>query len=256
MHIMYMLAIMSLIFIIGLFLMCFFREKLNHPLVNPLFISACAVFYFCWTYAMYDLRGGKFNFLTLENISPLICTVIVSTPFMAKWLKGYANAAVAFLSFGMFVAMFVTPEVEYIFNYNEDANFVHVSEAACHLIMAFYGYYLVLSGKVELNLKNYSKSLVFIYSAIAFGIFINIFFKKSNFGMSVYGNYSIYFIDIFGSFLATLVAYLFGVLATITAGFWICAFVDKISHRKHTADLTPAEDTTPRIINAPATPAD
>ena len=105
MHISLMLIILSAVLFIALFFMCFFREKLHHPSINPLFIFVCAVFFFCWNYATYENRGGNFHFITLENISPYIATVIVLTPFMAKWLKEYAYATIAFLAFGMFIAI-------------------------------------------------------------------------------------------------------------------------------------------------------
>ncbi len=98
--------------------------------------------------------------------------------------------------------------------------------------MALYGFYLILSDKVKLELKNYGKALAFIYASIGFGVFLNWCFKLSNFGINMYGNYSIYFLDIFDSFEATLIAYLTGVLATVTLGFLAGIFLDWISHKK------------------------
>ena len=48
----------------------------------------------------------------------------------------------------------------------------------------------------------------------------------------MYGNYSIYFIDIFGSFEATIVAYLFGVFGTLIGGFLFGIFLDWFSKPK------------------------
>ena len=225
-----MLGILTLVFFIALFLMCFFREKLKNPLINHLIVGICAVFFFCWVYAMYEHRGGfTEGFMTFNNISPFICTVIPLTPFMNKRVRDFAYCAIAFLGFGMFVAMFISPEVEYLFNYHQDAKFLHISEAVCHLIMALYGFYLILSDRVKLDLKNYGKALAFIYSSIGFGIFLNWCFHLSNFGMNMYGDYSIYFLDIFDSFAATLIAYLFGVLATLTLGFLVGMLLDWLS---------------------------
>ncbi len=233
MHIIPMLGILSLVFFAALFLMCFFRERLKNPIINTLFVCACAIFFFLWNYAMYEHRGGNTNgFMILENISPYICAVIIATPFLNKRIKDFAYCGIAFLGFGMFVALFISPEVEYLFNYHQDAKFIHISEAICHLIMALYGFYLILSDRVQLELKNYGKALAFIYSSIGFGVFLNWCFHLSNFGMNMYGNYSIYFLDIFGSFEATLIAYLTGVLATVTLGFLAGIFLDWITHKK------------------------
>lgn len=235
MHITHMLSILSSVFFAAIFLMCLFREKLKNPIVNPLFLCVCAVFFFCWNYAAFERGWLEDGFMTLENISPYICTIILLTPFMNHWVKEYAYSAIAFLGFGMFLALFVSPEVEYLFHYNQNASFIHISEAACHLIMALYGFYLILSDKVVLNLKNLGKSVAFMYTSIGFGVFLNLCFHRSNFGMDMYGDYSIYFLDIFGSFGATFFAYIVGVLATIALGFLFGMFLDWLSRPKHHA---------------------
>jgi hypothetical protein len=230
---MHMLGILAVVFFAGLFLMCFFRDRLKNPIINPLFIIICAVFFFCWNYAAFEHGWLEDGFMTLENISPYICTVILLTPFMSKTIKSYAYSAIAFLAFGMFLAMFISPEFEYLFSYHNNAKFMHVSEAACHLIMGLYGFYLILSDRVKLDLRNLSKSLVFMYLSIGFGVFFNQIFHLGNFGMDMHGSYSIYFLDIFGSFAATFIAYLFGVLATILLGFLVGIFLDWLSKEKN-----------------------
>ena len=229
MHITQMLGILAVVFFAALFFMCFFREKLSHPIINPLFICVCAAFFFCWNYAMFERRGSNFHFMTLENISPYISTVILITPLMSKRLKEYAYCAIAFLWFGMFLALFVSPEVEYLFNYNQEAQFIHISEAACHLLMALYGFYLILSNKVSLNFKSLGKALAFIYASVGLGVFLNYFFHQSFFGMNMHGKYAIYFLDIFESFEITLIAYIVGIFGTMVLGFISGLFLDKFS---------------------------
>lgn len=230
MHIMNMLILLAVVFFIALFLMCFYRYRLKHPLINPLFVGICAIFLFFWTYATYEHRGSiSTGFLTLENISPYICTLIACTPLMSRWLKDFSYCAIAFLGFGMFLAMFISPEVEYLFNYRQEAKFIHATEALCHLAMALYGFYLILSDRVKLTLRNYFKSVALMYVTIGFGVLLNLIFHHSNFGMNMYGKYSIYFLDIFNSFEATLVAYVVGVLGTITLGFLTGSLLDRLS---------------------------
>ena len=232
MHMMYMLWILGFVFTVAMFLMCFFRERLKNPIVNPLLLIACAAFFFCWNYAAYELRWLEDGFMTLENISPYICTVILFTPFLNKTVKDYAYCAIAYLSFGMFLAMFVSPGAEFLMNFEQNASFMHVSEGSCHLIMALYGYYLVLTDKVKINWKTFGKAVAFVYASVGFGVFLNWCFHLSNFGMDMYGNYSIYFLDIFGSFAATFVAYLVGILGTILLGMFSARFIDWISTSK------------------------
>ncbi|MBE6535982.1 MAG: hypothetical protein E7677_05095 [Ruminococcaceae bacterium] len=230
MHIMQMLLALTPVFFSALFLLCFFREKLkHHPIINYLFIAACAVFFFCWNYAAHELGWLEDGFMTLENISPFICTVILVTPFLHKKIRDFAYCAIAFLAFGMFLALYISPAAEYFSSLRQNTPFVYISEAACHLVMALYGFYLILVGRVKLNLKSFLKAIAFIYSAVIFGVFLNWCFHLSNFGMNMYGNYSIYFLDIFGSFTATFIAYLVGIFATILLGFLVGNFLDWIS---------------------------
>lgn len=233
MHIMHMVNVLSAVFFIALFLMCFFRDKLNNPVMNPLFICASAAFFFCWNYAAYELNWLQDGFMTLENISPYICTVILFTPLLNKTVRDYAYCAIAFLGFGMFLAMYISPGAEFLLNFQQNARFIHISEGTCHLIMALYGFYLILSGKVKINSRNFFKALVFIYASIGFGVFLNWCFHLSNFGMNMYGDYSIYFLDIFGSFEATFIAYLLGVFVTILMGYLVGMFLDRISSQKN-----------------------
>lgn len=229
---MQMLGSLSLVFFIALFLMCFFREKLNHPFINPLFIVACAVFFFCWNYAAFERGWLEDGFMTLENISPFICTVILVTPFLSEKIKDFAYCAIAFLGFGMLAALYISPGAAYFMSHNYTANFMHISEAACHLVMSLYGFYLILSEKVKMTWENFGKAIVFVYTAIGFGVFLNWCFHLANFGMNMYGDYSIYFLDIFGSFETTFIAYLVGVMGTLTLGFLIGMFLDWFSKPK------------------------
>ena len=73
-------------------------------------------------------------------------------------------------------------------------------------------------------------------SVIGFGLFLNYVFHMSNFGMDPYGNYTIYMIDIFGSFEATLAAYLLGVVLVITLGLQIGYVFFKLVESTHEED--------------------
>ena len=243
MHMMQMLGALSLVLFVALFLMCFFREKLNHPIINPLFLMGCAVFFFCWNYAAYERGWLEDGFMTLENISPFICTVILVTPLLNERISDFAYCAIAFLSFGMLLALYISPGASYFMNHNHTANFMHISEAACHLLMALYGFYLILTEKVKLTWENFGKAIIFVYMSIGFGVFLNWCFHLSNFGMDMYGDYSIYFLDIFGTFEMTFAAYLVGVLGTLTLGFLFGIFLDWFSKPKPKKEQTDTPET-------------
>lgn len=236
MHMMQMLGALSLVFFAGLFLLCYFREKLNNPIINPLFLIVCAVCFFCWNYAAYERGWLKNGFMTLENISPFICTVIIATPFLQEKIRDFAYCAIAFLGFGMFLALYISPGASYFMDHNHTATFMHISEAVCHLTMSLYGFYLILANKIKLSWENLGKAIVFIYTAIGFGVFLNWCFHLNNFQMDMYGDYSIYFLDIFGTFEATFIAYLAGVMGTILMGFLVGTFLDWFSKPQKVED--------------------
>ena len=242
-----MLLALTPVFFAALGLMCFYRDKLKqHPFIHYLFIAACAVFFFCWNYAAYQKGWLEDGFMTLENISPFICTVILIAPFLQEKIRDFAYCTVAFLALGMFMAIYISPGAEYFSSLRQNTPFIYISEASCHVVMALYGFYLILVDRVKLTFKNLLKALIFIYAAVGFGVFLNWCFHLSNFGMNMYGNYSIYFIDIFGSFAATFIAYLVGIFAVVVMGYMTGIFLNWISTpttAKEQAEALPADGT-------------
>ena len=218
MNMIFMLGIMVLIFFASLALMSFYRSKMDPKVWNIAFIVADLAFYFCWNLAGYERGWLDSGWMTFENISPLVCTVIPLTLFMNDKVKRGAYATLANLSVGLFVAMMISPEHAYLFSFNIEANFLYTSEAACHLVCALFGIYLVLSGQVKPGFKSWLNSILFLYPIIGFGVFLNYFFHKTHWGMNPYGSSSIYMIDLFGTHNATLLAYLAGVLLVLTIG--------------------------------------
>lgn len=218
MNMMQMVAIMVAFYFITLTLLCIYRSIINVKIANAIFIIVDLIFFLSWNYAAY-LRGWlKDGFMTLENISPFIMTLIPLTVFMNEKVKKYCNCAIAYLWLGMFLALMISPQHAYIFSYNIEASPIYASEAACHLIASLYGIYLIISGQVECNVKNLGKSVVCMFSVIGFGVILNYIFHTRNFGMDPYGKYTIYMINIFGSFEATFLAYLLGVFIVLTIG--------------------------------------
>ena len=213
---------MILIFFTSLIVMCHYRNRMNPKVWNLAFIGADAVVYFCWTYAGYEKGWLKdVSSLTFENISPLLCTVVLFTLIMNDKVKRAAYSTLAAFSVGLFIALMISPEHAYLFNFNIEANFVYTSEAACHLVVALFGSYLVISGQVKPDFRSWVRAIIFTYSLIGFGVFSNYVFHKTYFGLNPYGSSSIYMIDIFHSHEATLFAYLAGVLVVLTAGMQV-----------------------------------
>lgn len=221
MNMVQMVGIMVACYFVTLILLAYYRNLINIKIGNILFIIADLIFFFSWNYAVY-LRGGLENgFMTFDNISQLTMTLVPLTLFMSERVKKYCHSAIAFLWVGMFLALLISPQHAYIFNFRIEANLKYAAESACHLLASLYGAYLILTGQVKCNFKSWRRAVVFIYSIITFAIFLNIVFHKSHFGMDPYGKASIYMFDLFGSFETTVIAYYLSVLVVLTIGMQI-----------------------------------
>jgi len=234
MDMMQMVGIMVACYFITLILLCVYRNTINIKIANIAFVIVDLVFFFGWNYAVYQYGGLDDGFMTLDNISQMTMTLIPLTLFMSDKVRDYCNSAIAFLWLGMFVALLFSPQYAYIFRYKLDATLKYSAETACHLLASLYGIYLIISGQVKCGFKSWKRALICLYSIVGFGVFLNFVFHKSHFGMDPYGNYSIYMIDIFGSFETTFVAYILGILLVITLGMQVGGLLNKLVHpEKH-----------------------
>ena len=228
MNMMQMVGLMVICFFITLTLLCIYRKAINIKVANGVFIIVDLIFFFWWNYSGYLAGWLDKGYLTFENISPFIMTLIPLTVFMSNRVKAYCRSAIAFLWLGMFVALIFSPQHAYLNSFKSDATFIYASEAACHLLASLYGLFLIITGQVKCDIKHWKRAIICMYSVIGFGVMLNYLFHKSNFGMNPYGNYSIYMIDIFHSFEATLAAYLLGVLLVLTLGMQVGYLFNKL----------------------------
>ena len=225
------LAIFTFFFFVSLVLMCYYRSKINVRLFNAIFIITDFIAYSCWTYASYQKGWLDGGWLTLGNISPLTFTLILLTPFMHERVKDYVFSVIAFLNVGMFFAMIISPEHDYIFNFNTEATFVYTTEALCHMVCSLYGIYLVLTKQVKADFKRWLKSVTLLLSIISFSVVLNFVYHRRYFGMDPYGTAKIYMLDLFGGFWATLFAYYFGVVLVLTVGFQAVALLERVTDK-------------------------
>lgn len=237
MNMLSMLAILTTVYFGSLLIFCLYREQISTAraikIGNLIFVIFDVLFFFLWNLSMYPRGKLDDGFETLENISPLMFTLIPLTYCMRGKVKDCCFSAIAFLSVGMLVAMYASPEYEYVNTFRREADFFYTSEALCHMLCSLFGAYLVLTNQVKICFSSWIKSIVFLYSIITFGVFLNFVFHKGFFGMNPYGGYSIYMIDIFGSFEATLAAYYLGVLLVLTIGMQVNGMLDKLTIKLH-----------------------
>lgn len=241
MNMMQMVAIMVACYFITLTLLCIYRNIINIKVANTVFMIVDLIFFLSWNYAAY-LRGWlKDGFMTLENISPFIMTLIPFTCLLSKKIREYCDSAIAFLWVGMFFALMISPQHAYIFSYHIEASYIYASEAACHLIASLYGAYLIISGQVKCNFKTWLKSIICMYSVIGFGVILNYLFHTRNFGMDPYGDFTIYMIDVLGSFWATLLAYLLGVMVVLSVGMQFGHLLFRLVDASHISPVAKKE---------------
>lgn len=238
MNMMQMVTLMVVCYFITLTLLCICRDQIKIKVANTVFIIVDLVFFLGWNYAGYLYGWLEDGFMTFENISPFIMTLIPLTLFMSERVREYCNSAIAFLWIGMFLALMISPQHAYIFSYTIDASFMYSTEAACHLLASLYGAYLIISGQVKCNSNSLKKAVICMFSVIGFGVLMNILFHQSNFGMDPYGGASIYMLDIFSSFEATLLAYLLGVLVVIILGWQLGGILNKLVISAHGSEYS------------------
>lgn len=235
MDMMLMLGILAVVYFTIFVLICLYHDKLNTKICNGVFIAFDVVFYFIWNLGMYESLWLDDIYDTLKNISPMIFTVIPFTCLMHEKAKSYVYSAISFLWLGMFVAFFISPQNHYVSSMDTQANLTYTGEALCHMLASLFGVYLVMTKQVKLNFSSWCKALIFLYAVISWGVLKNFVFHLDHFGMDPYGEYSIYFIDIFGNFYATLAGYLVGVLLVVTLGMQslmaVCRIVDPLSEK-------------------------
>lgn len=226
MHIMLMVLILVVIYFFSLIIIFINRDRINVKIGNLVFIILNIITFGLLNIYYYN-HGGLSNFLTLDNISPMMFTTMPLIYFMHPKVKECYLSAAALLSFGMFVAMLVNPNYAYLFNFKQQATLDYMYDSLGHLCFAVFGVYLIITKQVRISITTLKKASAWLYSIVTFGVILNFIFHRSFFGMNPYGNYSIYMIDIFGSFGATLVAYYLGIFVVLILGsqfnyLWEC----------------------------------
>lgn len=231
MNMLTMLAILTVLYFFSLLLICFYRHRINVRLFNAIFVITDVFFFLYWNIGMWQKGWLRTGFQTFENISPLCFTLIPITCIMNDKTKDYCYSALAFLNFGMLAALYISPQYEYLFHYEYDVTFLFAGEMVCHMLCSLFGIYLVLTEQVKADFEHWIKSILFIFSIVTACVVLNYIFHKSFFGMDPYGHYSIYMIDIFGTFEATLLAYYLGIILVLTVGLQVCYLLDKLAKR-------------------------
>ena len=229
MSMMDMTALLILIYFTCIWLIIILLIKVKQKQIVNIAFVVCNCLVFGVLNIIY--YGGKQNFryLMFDNISPFTFTFMPFLFVFRNKVKEFFMAAISFLSVGMFVAMLVTPQHAYLFSFNNEAGLDFLFDALCHLNCSLFGIYLIASGQVKISIKNLVIATIFMFSVISFGVIMNFIFHTNNFGMCPYGGFSIYFLDIFEEYWATLLAYYVGVFLVLSGGFFGNALLNRIA---------------------------
>lgn len=227
-----MAIILVSIYFTSLAAIIIFRDHIDTRIGNAVFICLDVIFFIALHLNYYN-RGAFSTFLTLDNISPFTFTLLPFSYLMKDKVKDYFFSFVAFICLGMFGAMLVSPNYAYLFQQRLDASFDYVFDAFNHLVVSLFGVYLVVTKQVKPNMKQFIKGSIFIYSVITIIVIINLLFHTRYFGMAPYGNYSIYMLNIFGSFGATLLGYILGLALILFTGYELCYLIYHILEKKN-----------------------
>lgn len=220
MSMMGMTAMLIVVYFATITFILLFLEKSNTKIGNFIFISLNVIFFLILNIIYFSNSGReRYTFLTFDNISPFTFTFMPCLYLVKGKIRDYFKCAIAFLSVGMVVAMMVTPQYAFFFNFASEARLDYLFDALCHLNCSLFGIYLVISGQVKLSAKNFVRSVVFMYSVITFVVMLNAIFHTNFFGMCPYGGYSIYMFNLFEEYWATLLAYYLGVFVVLSVGF-------------------------------------
>ena len=173
MPMMVMLIICVFVYFISLISILIYNKNFNDKYVmifftivnTSLFIGYCINEYY---------RKGYFEFLTFDQISPFMFTMLPLSFLMNKKVQHSYYCTAAFLSLGMLVAMLVSPQEAYLVSYKADATILYVLDTLEHLIFSLFGVYLVCSGKVKLTFKNFRNAMLFIYTVITFVVIVDL----------------------------------------------------------------------------------
>lgn len=225
-----MTAVLIMIYCATLFAIVLFVNKPGGKYKNWIFIALDVLFFLGLNIALCDYRS--FRIQTFDNISPFTFTLIALMPFMKGKAEQTVKNAIAFLSVGMIIAMMISPQYAYLFNFIEEAKMDYLFDALCHLNCSLFGVYLVTSGQVKLDGKHFLRAVAFMYSVIATVVLMNVVFRTNFFGMCPYGGYSIYMFNLFEDYWATLFAYCLGVFVVLTIGFEFHFLLQKLSTPK------------------------
>lgn len=157
-----------------------------------------------------------YNALPTANISPFMFIFSIILLVLPKTIRTYGNTLISLLSLAMFLACMVMMIFNGMRDYNYYFNFV--LEAFNHILFSLYGFYLYKTQQTYHDKKRSRISGMLIIGVAFIMLILNLIFKTSFFGLSMYGNHNIYTIVICESSIISAIIYFEGLTILLGLG--------------------------------------
>lgn len=214
------------IYIIGIFGMKYINKKIIINIIFPFLFFLFSLTNTIYFYYKVGFNDWNFqNTLPVANISPFMFFTSLIIIVLPNKLKKYVNTLILLLSLGMFGAGMLS----LIFNAIRDYNYYWfiILDSFNHLLFSLYGIYLLKTNQICKENKKIilSGSLIIFVSLVM--LVLNLIFQTSFFGLSLFGNHSIYNIVISDSSLLSAFIYFIGLIIILCLGWLYSRFIKK-----------------------------
>ena len=216
----YLIALFLMVMTYGLGLY-FMKYLKNTKVVNSIVVSIIFVTYVIFVIRSYLHNGwSDWNFqntLPVANVSPFMFGTIIFYFAIPKKIKKYYLLLISLLSVGMFLS----PTFGCIYNasISYKFHFHFLMDYISHFILSWWGVYIVRSGQAELKRKDVIISSSIIVFVAMIMLILNLIFNTSFFGLSLYGEHSIYNMKLVSNSYFSAILYFAGLCVVLLLGY-------------------------------------
>ena len=114
------LVLISIYFATMVFMMTFL-ERSNTKIGNIIFITVNIVAFLGLYLCLYTPEKHNFKFKIFDQISPFTFTIMPMILLFKSKIAEFIKSAIAFLSIGMIIAMLISPQYAYLYDFAHDA---------------------------------------------------------------------------------------------------------------------------------------
>lgn len=222
--------ILIVAYILGIIGIKYIKKNKYCDIVIPITIFITYLYCVVTIYLKSGFKDWNFkNAMPTANVSPFMFFSILIICILPKNIKKYGFTLISLLSVGMVVAGMITM----IFNHLRSYTFyLHFAlDSIAHLLLSLYGIYLFKTDQTFKNIKNNIFSGLVIVSVAVIMLIINLIFKTSFFGLSLYGNHNIYNIVVCNNGVLSAIIYFNGLMLVLLIGYLFRIFLSRMIYK-------------------------